>query len=167
MKVLIVDESAERADLLRESLERAGYEVAASLNSADIIVVDTESPSREVLAHLAVVSQHTPRPVVMFATDGAPETIRRAVRAGVSAYIVDGLEPARVKGIVAAAIATFDEFQRLRQQLAERKSVERAKAILMGRHRLDEDAAYSLLRRMAMERKLRVGEVAQCVIDGA
>ena len=133
----------------------------------DIIVIDTESPSRDVLEHLVVLSQHTPRPVVMFATDGAPETIRKAVRAGVSAYIVDGLDPARVKGIVDAALATFEEFQRLRQQLAERKSVERAKAILMKKHRLDEASAYSMLRKIAMDRSLRIGEVAQRVIDGA
>jgi two-component system, response regulator / RNA-binding antiterminator len=179
MKVLVVDESPERGELLREGLERAGYEVAASLTSAlallraidrvspDIIVIDTESPSRDVLEHLVVLSQHTPRPVVMFATDGAPETIRRAMRAGVSAYIVDGLDPARVKSIVAAAIATFEEFQRLRLQLAERKDVERAKALLMKRHRLDEEAAYSMLRKIAMDRNLRIGEVAQRVIDGA
>jgi two-component system, response regulator / RNA-binding antiterminator len=167
MKVLIVDESAERAPLLRDGLERAGYEVTQSLSSADIMVIHTESPSRDVLEHLVTLSQHTPRPVVMFATDGAPETIRRAVRAGVSAYIVDGLDPARVKSIVAAAIATFEEFQRLRLQLAERKSVERAKAILMKKHRLDEEAAYSMLRRIAMDRNLRIGEVAQRVIDGA
>jgi len=179
VKVLVVDESAERAEVLREGLRRAGYEVAASLSSPlallrtieqlrpDIIVIDTESPSRDVLEHLVVLSQHTPRPVVMFATDGAPETIRKAVRAGVSAYVVDGLDPARVKGIVDAALATFEEFQRLRQQLAERKSVERAKAILMKKHRLDEASAYSMLRKIAMDRNLRIGEVAQRVIDGA
>jgi response regulator NasT len=179
VKVLIVDESAERAELLREGLRQAGYEVAAALTSAlamlrtieelrpDIVVIDTESPSRDVLEHLVVLSQHTPRPVVMFASDGAPDTIRRAVRAGVSAYIVDGLDPARVKSIVASAIATFDEFQRLRRQLAERKDVDRAKAILMKKHRLDEEAAYSMLRKIAMDRNLRIGEVAQRVIDGA
>jgi response regulator NasT len=103
----------------------------------------------------------------MFATDGAPETIRRAVRAGVSAYIVDGLDPARVKSIVASAIATFEEFQRLRQQLAERKHVDRAKAILMKKHGFDEETAYAMLRKRAMERNLRIGEVAQRIIDGA
>jgi len=179
MKVLVVDESAERAELLRDGLARAGYHVAASLTSAlamlraidelrpDIIFIDTEPPSRAVLEHLVVLSQHTPRPVVMSATDGAPETIRRAVRAGVSAYIVDGLDPARVKSIVASAIATFEEFQRLRQQLAERKHVDRAKAILMKKHGFDEETAYAMLRKRAMERNLRIGEVAQRVIDGA
>ena len=186
MKVLVVDESAERAELLREGLARAGYEVAAALTSAlamlrtiealqpDIIVIDTESPSRDVLEHLVVLSQHTPRPVVMFASDAAPDTIRRAVAAGVSAYIVDGLDPARVKGIVDIAVAQFEEVQRLRERLAvaelklsERGLVERAKGILMKRRGFDEQTAYSMLRKLAMDRNLRIGEVAQRVIDGA
>jgi response regulator NasT len=186
MKVLVVDESAERAEILREGLRRAGHEVTASLTSAsallktiealepDVIVIDTESPSRDVLEHLVVMSQHTPRPVVMFATDRAPETIREAVRAGVSAYVVDGLDPARVKTIVDVAVARFEDFQALRTQLAqanlklsERKLVERAKGMLMKTRGLDEDAAYALLRKVAMDRKLKIAEVARQLVDSA
>lgn len=186
MRVLVVDESAERAEILREGLRRAGHEVTASLTSAvallkmieelapDVIVIDTESPSRDVLEHLVVMSQHTPRPVVMFATDQAPETIREAVRAGVSAYVVDGLDPARVKTILDVAVARFEDFQGLRAQLAqanlklsERKLVERAKGILMKTRGLEEDAAYGLLRKFAMDRKLKIADVAQQLIDAA
>ena len=186
MRVLVVDESAERAEILREGLRRAGHEVTASLTSAvallkmieelapDVIVIDTESPSRDVLEHLVVMSQHTPRPVVMFATDQAPETIREAMRAGVSAYVVDGLDPARVKTIVDVAVARFEDFQDLRAQLAqanlklsERKLVERAKGILMKTRGLEEDAAYGLLRKFAMDRKLKIADVAQQLIDSA
>jgi response regulator NasT len=186
MRVLVVDESAERAEILREGLRRAGHEVTASLTSAvallkmieelapEVIVIDTESPSRDVLEHLVVMSQHTPRPVVMFATDRAPETIREAVRAGVSAYVVDGLDPARVKTIVDVAVARFEDFQDLRAQLAqanlklsERKLVERAKGLLMKTRGLEEDAAYGLLRKFAMDRKLKIAEVAQQLVDAA
>jgi len=186
MRVLVVDESPERADILRDGLRRAGYEVSASLSSPvsllatieqlkpDVIVIDTESPSRDVLEHLVVMTQHTPRPVVMFSSDGAPETIREAVRAGVSAYVVDGLDPNRIRAIVDVAIAQFEDFQRLREELAqanlklaERKLVERAKGLLMKRRSLDEQAAYALLRKFAMDRKLRLGEVAQQLIDAA
>lgn len=138
----------------------------------DVIVIDTDSPSRDVLEHLVVMSQHTPRPVVMFASDGKPETIRQAVRAGVSAYVVDGLDSARVQPIVEAAIARFEELQELRGQLAEanlklseRKLIERAKGLLMKSRNLDEEAAYAALRRAAMDRKLRLSEVAQRIID--
>jgi len=184
--VLVVDESAERAEILRDGLRRAGHEVTASLSSPlallktieelqpEVIVIDTESPSRDVLEHLVMVSQHTPRPVVMFATDGAPEKIREAVRAGVSAYVVDGLDPARVKTIVDVAVAHFEDFQELREQLAqanlklsERKLVERAKGVLMKTRGLGEEAAYSLLRKFAMDRKLKLSEVARQVIDAA
>jgi len=186
MRVLIIDELEERAELLRDGLRQAGCEVAASLSSPfallesieneqpDVIVIDTDSPSRDVLEHLVMVSQRTPRPIVMFASDGAPGTIRDAVRAGVSAYVVDGLDPARLRTIVDVAIARFEDFQSLRaeladakEQLAERKLVERAKGLLMKSRDLDEDAAYTALRKMAMDRSLRLAEVAQRIIDAA
>jgi response regulator NasT len=184
MRVLVVDESPERAELLRDGLLDAGHEVTATLSSPlallktieqlkpDVIVIDMESPSRDVLEHLVFVSQHTPRPVVMFAQDDAPETIRAATRAGVSAYVVDGLDRNRIKSIVEAAVARFDDYQSLRTQLAEanlklseRKLVERAKGLLMKSRGLDEAAAYSALRKMAMDRKLKLAEVAQRVVD--
>jgi len=186
MRVLVVDESPERAELLREGLLRAGHEVTATLSSPlallktidelkpDVIVIDMESPSRDVLEHLVFVSQNSPRPVVMFASDDAPETIRAATRAGVSAYVVDGLDGNRIKAIVEAAVARFEDYQALRTQLAEanlklaeRKLVERAKGLLMKSRGLDEDAAYAALRKMAMDRKLKLAEVAQRVVDAA
>ena len=184
LRVLVVDESPERAELLREGLLRAGHEVTATLSSPlallktieelkpDVIVIDMDSPSRDVLEHLVFVSQHTPRPVVMFAQDDAPETIRAATRAGVSAYVVDGLDRDRIKSIIEAAVARFDEYQALRVQLAEanlklseRKLVERAKGLLMKSRGLDEETAYAALRKMAMDRKLKLAEVAQRVVD--
>jgi len=186
MRVLVVDESPERAELLREGLRLAGHEVTATLSSPlallktidelkpDVIVIDTESPSRDVLEHLVFVSQHTPRPVVMFAQDDAPETIRAATRAGVSAYVVDGLDKNRIEAIIEAAVARFDQYQSLRTQLAEanlklseRKLVERAKGLLMKSRGLDEEAAYTALRKMAMDRKLKLADVAQRVVDAA
>lgn len=186
MRVLVVDESAERAEVLRDGLERAGHEVTASLTSPiallktiadlqpDVIVIDTASPSRDVLEHLVVISEHGPRPVVMFSTDGAPEVIREAVRAGVSAYVVDGLDPSRIRTIVDVAVARFEDFQRLRAELAqanlklsERKLIERAKGIVMKTRGVDENTAYSLLRKRAMDQKLRMADVAQQLIDAA
>ena len=173
MRVLVVDESPERAEVLREGLTQAGYEVTASLSSPvallrtidrlqpDVIVIDTDSPSRDVLEHLVVMSQHTPRPVVMFASDATPETIRAVVRAGVSAYVVDGLSKERIKSIIDVAVARFEDFQRLRAELAERKVVERAKGLLMKMHGLDEEGAYGLLRKTAMDRKMKLAEVAR------
>ena len=190
MRVLVIDELAEdleeRAETLRDGLARAGHEVVASLSSPlellravdrlrpDVIVIDTESPTRDVLEHLVMVSQSSPRPIVMFASDSGGEAIREAVRAGVSAYVVDGLDAGRVDSIVEVACARFDELQRLKVELAdanlklsERKLVERAKGLLMRSRALSEDEAYHALRKLAMSKKLRLGDVAQQLIDSA
>ncbi len=110
----------------------------------------------------------------MFADDAAPETLREVMRAGVAAYIVDGLDPARVKSIVDVACARFEEYQRLRSELAatqlklsERKLVERAKGVLMKSRALDEDAAYEALRKLAMDRGKPLADIARHIIDAA
>jgi response regulator NasT len=110
----------------------------------------------------------------MFASDAAPETIREVVRAGVSAYVVDGLSRERIKSIIDVAVARFEDFQRLRGELAaatlelsERKLVERAKGLLMRTRGLGEEGAYELLRKAAMDRKLKLAEVAKQLIDAA
>jgi response regulator NasT len=190
MQILVVDESDERAALLGEALAAAGHEVVASLSSPlellravdalrpDVIVIDTESPTRDVLEHVVIVSQSSPRPIVMFSSDAGGEAIREAVRAGVSAYVVDGLDGSRVNSIVEVACARFEEyqreFQRLKIELAEanlklseRKQVERAKGLLMQSRGLSEDDAYHALRKLAMSKKLRLGDVAQRLIDTA
>jgi response regulator NasT len=186
MRVLVVDESDERATLLREALTAAGHEVAASLSSPiellrtvdsvrpDVIVIDTESPTRDVLEHVVIVSQSSPRPIVMFSSDAGGDAIRGAVRAGVSAYVVDGLDSSRVNSIVEVACARFDEFQKLKFELAdanlklsERKLVDRAKGLLMNSRNISEDEAFHALRKLAMSKKVRLGEVAQQVIEAA
>ena len=183
VRVLVVDEFPERGSVLRQGLERAGYEVAGILSSSlellqvverlapDVIIIDTDSPSRDALEHLCVMGRDRPRPIVMFAADDDATTIRDAVRAGVSAYVVDGLEPERVKAIVEVACARFEELQGLRTELAEanrrlseRKLVERAKGLLMKQRGVDEEEAYRLLRGLAMNRGKRIGDVAQDVI---
>lgn len=140
----------------------------------DVIVIDTESPSRDVLEHLVALTQRTPRPVVMFAADGSTDTIRRATRAGVSAYVVGGLDRNRIRAIIDAAVARFEQSQDLRSRLAEanlrldeRKLVERAKGLLMRARGLDEESAYRALRRMSMDQNRRIGEVARSVIGMA
>ena len=186
LRVMLIDEFSERSAPLRDFLLEAGYEVVgqlastADLNRAvaqlqpDVIIIDTESPSRDTLEHICVVSRDDPRAIVMFTHDGETETIRAATRAGVSAYVVGGLDNARLKPILEAAMVRFDEYQALRHalestttKLAERKEIERAKGILMKQRELDEDAAYQALRKMAMERGTKLGEIARQVIQAA
>ena len=187
LKVLLVDDTPDRASLLRRALGSVrGVEVAGVLDSPlellrrvdehrpDVVLIATDSPTRDVLEQLAVMSSEAPRPVVLFTGDAHAESIRASLDAGVSAYIVDGIEPARLEPIMRVAMQRFEADQRLRAELsdtkrtlAERKAVERAKGILMKQRGMDEEAAYTALRKLAMERGIRVGEAARQVIDVA
>lgn len=183
LRVLVVDESRKRAAELCAGLALAGYQVAAVLPSAldlagrveaikpDVILIETDSPSRDTIEHLAVVGRDLPRPVIIFAQDGDSQTIRQAVRAGVSAYVVDGLDPSRINPVIEVARAHFEEHQALRRELraasrklSERKAIERAKGVLMKARGLDEDAAYHALRKLAMERSQPMAAAAEDVI---
>jgi len=140
----------------------------------DLVLIDTESPSRDVLEQLAVMSTTAPRPVVMLTEDSHDDAIRAALGVGVSAYVVDSIDPKRLGPIMRVAMERFQGEQRLRAeldatrtQLAERKAVERAKGILMKQRGCSEDEAFTSLRSLAMQRGIRLGEAAQQVIDVA
>jgi response regulator NasT len=184
LSILVIDESRTRAAELCAGLALAGHQVAAVLSSAldlaqqveaiqpDVILIETDSPSRDTLEHLATLNRDLPRPVIIFAQEGDAESIRHAMKAGVAAYVVDGLDVARLKPIVDVAVARFAEEQALRRELAEasmklseRKLVERAKGLLMKSRGLDEEAAYRALRKLAMDRGKSIGTVAREVVD--
>ncbi len=186
LRVILIDDEPERAAEVSAALRAEGFTVVGVLPTgadvprqvaalrADIIVIDIASPDRDVLESMRQVSFGQGRPVVMFAEDGAPETIRAAIEAGVSAYVVDGLKPERVRPVVDVAIARFAQFQALRSQLdkarstlAERKLVERAKGILMRRRRCDEAEAYRQMRKMAMDQKSRLVDIANKIIEAS
>lgn len=186
LRVLVIDESRARAGEICAGLALAGCQVAAILPDSaslaheveklqpDLILIETESPSRDTLEHLAVVDEHMPRPVILFTQDDAGDTIRDAMRAGVSSYVVDGLDPKRIKPLIEVARARFEAHQALRQELAEsnrklsdRKLIDRAKGVLMKARDLDEDGAYHALRKLAMERGKPMAEVARDVLDMA
>jgi response regulator NasT len=140
----------------------------------DVIFIDLENPNRDVLEQMFQVSRCVRRPIAMFVERSDTETIKRAVEAGVSAYIVDGLRKERVKAILDMAVSRFnafnqlyDELERAKQELEERKLIERAKGILMKERGLTEEAAYGLLRKAAMNENRRLAEVAQSVVTAA
>ena len=184
LRVLLIDENMQRAEDLRDTLGKEGYTVVGTLGSRedlysrvqafnpDVVIVDLDSPDRDTLEYMRQVNEDQPRPIVMFVDRTEELLTQQAIHAGVSAYVVDGLNPTRVKPILDAAIARFREYQALkgelqktRETLAERKIVERAKGILMKRKGMDEPAAYAALRRMAMDRNQRIADVAQNIID--
>ncbi len=169
-------------DLL-DALARADCEIRTRVESGanllksvlgdtpDVIVIHVDTPDRELLVSLARLQDVCPRPVVLFTDHGDRATIEHAIRAGVSAYVVDGISRSRVGPVISAAIARFQEFQSLRRelqetrsQLADRRDIERAKGILVQHRGMDEQAAYAALRKVAMDRGQKLGEVARNVI---
>ncbi len=182
--VLIVDADPERRALLTHSLQSSGCRVLeretitlalldclAQLNP-DAIIIDADAPDRDMLEHVCMISRDQPRPIVMFTDDDDAATMQQAMRAGVTSYVVKGIAPARIKPILQVAMLRFAEHQALRQdlavaqnQLVERKTIERAKGIVMQKKNIDENAAYHLLRKMAMERNAKLADVAAQVVD--
>ena len=179
-------EQAERSRALRIGLLEAGYNIIAVLPTdtflaerlaqlqPDMIIVDAESEARDALEHVVVASRDARRPIVMFTNDEDTTHVKDAVAAGVSAYIVAGLAPERIRPILEVAMARFQHEQELRRELADarselndRKVIDRAKGLLMQRQGLSEGDAYAKMRKTAMDRGLKLGEVAQRILDVA
>lgn len=186
LKVMIVDNKLERTRPLKQSLLDNGYEVIAHLKDTsnlddacrklqpDVVIIDTDSPSRDTLEHICVMTVNDPRPIMMFTHDGDKEQIKLATQAGVCAYVVGSITNDRLQPVIDAAIARFDEFKHLRTalneaniKLSERKVVERAKGLLMKQRNLDEEEAYSMLRTMAMQKHMRIGLLAKQIVETA
>jgi len=185
-KIVIVDESPIRAAILEEGLREAGFTQVVHISEMqsllariyavdpDIIVIDLENPSRDVLEAMFQVSRAVRRPIAMFVDQSDAASIQASVEAGVSAYIVDGLKKERIKPILDLCVSRFnafaklqDELERTKSQLEDRKIIERAKGILMRVKGLTEDEAYVLLRSTAMREKKRIGEIAQSIITAS
>jgi response regulator NasT len=186
IKVAIIDDNQVRAAILEDGLREAGVvEITVLAGMAnllkrlvaidpDVVIIDLENPSRDVLEQMFQVSRVVHRPVAMFVDQSDRSTIEAAVEAGVSAYVVDGLKKERIKAIVDMAVSRFNVFSRLqgelaaaKSELAERKLIERAKGILMKHRGLTEEEAHAALRRTAMNENKRMAEIAQSVITAA
>ncbi|MBN8413301.1 ANTAR domain-containing protein [Halomonas denitrificans] len=184
LSVLLVDDEIVRAAMVEEALANDGHRVVCRLSSPaslndmvrqhqpDVVIIDMESPDRDTLESMALLQRENPRPVVFFADQHDPQSLKAAVKAGVSAYVVDGLAANRVKAVIEVAIARFEAFQGMRRdldkarnQLADRKRIEQAKGLLMKHQSCDEEQAYRMLRKLAMDRGQRIAQVAQNVID--
>lgn len=176
----------ERSRQLRIGLLEGGFNLIATLPAdtflrerlaqlqPDMIIIDAESESRDSLEHVVMATRDERRPIVLFTNDNDTSNVRAAVAAGVSAYIVAGLSPERIRPILDVAMARFEHEQGLRQELAtaknelkDRKVIDRAKGLLMQRQGLSEKMAYDKLRKAAMDKGLRLGEVAQRMLDAA
>ncbi|HEY4862635.1 MAG TPA: ANTAR domain-containing protein [Xanthobacteraceae bacterium] len=186
LKIVIVDESPIRAAILEDGLREAGHVQVIRIEDRtnllarvyaidpDVILIDLENPSRDVLEQMFQVSRVVKRPVAMFVDQSDAASIQAAIDAGVSAYIVDGLKKERIKNILDMSIMRFNAFSRLegeleqtKSALEDRKVIDRAKGILMKMKNLTEEEAYALMRKTAMNEKKKIAEIAQSIITAA
>ncbi|MDF0751600.1 ANTAR domain-containing protein [Marinobacter sp. 71-i] len=184
LRILLIDKDPERASQVCQALRHEGHEVirqrpdatgltaAVARDQPDMVIIDMDSPDRDTLENMSTLNTHAPRPIVFFADEpGDRATIHAAVKAGVSAYVVDGIQPERVRSIIDSAVAQFESFQALRTELEEtrsaledRKTIEKAKGLIMRHESCDEETAYRMLRSSAMEHSERLAVMAERVI---
>lgn len=186
LSVLVIDENQIRASIIEAGLRDAGHDQVTLVKDVngiaqrigdlepDVIVIDLENPNRDMLESMFQLSRAVKRPIAMFVDRSDQASIEAAVEAGVSAYVVDGLRQERVKSILDMAISRFNAFSRMereldaaRNELAERKLIERAKGILMRTKGIGEDEAHALLRKTAMNQNRRLSEIAQSLVTAS
>lgn len=184
LRVILVDDNLSRATAVEARLREVGFEVLSVIPTAsgllyqmaqqepDVVIIALDSPDRDVLESLSIASAHNPRPVVMFSESGDQSFISDAIRAGVTAYQAEDINPTRVRAAIDIAVAQFSAFNQLREQLdetrrqlEERKLVEKAKGLLMSLHKVEEEEAFATLRKLAMDKNLTLGETAREVIS--
>tara|TARA_R110002020_G_C16317527_1_gene774405 strand:- start:3328 stop:3903 length:576 start_codon:yes stop_codon:yes gene_type:complete len=184
MRILLIDDTARKLGRLRDSLIEAGFEVLDESGLSidlparvlsykpEVVLIDSDSPSRDVMEQICLVTRDQPRPIVMFTDDRDPGVMRQAIQSGVSAYIVEGIQSARMRAILDVAMARFESDQKLRsellereQQLNERKRIEKAKGLLMKMRNCDEAEAHTLMRRQAMSKQQKIIQVAEQIIS--
>ena len=183
IRVMLVDDLPERAAIVDSHLVAAGYNVVSSLPNAsgllfqieqhkpDIILIDLQSPGRDVLESLSVINAHNPTPVVMFSEKEDPRFIKEAVDAGVSAYLMGGFDAQRVKPVIDVAMAQFKSFQSLRQALDTTRDrleslsvIDKAKRLLIKQHKFSEEEAHQQLRNLSMNTNQSMQQTAQSVV---
>ncbi|PWE32950.1 two-component system response regulator [Maritimibacter sp. 55A14] len=186
LTVVVVEEDRDRAiaivDALKDTIDcdviviadASGLARKIAAHAPDIVLIDIDNPTRDMLEELTLASGPLERPVAMFVSGAAGGLAQAAIEAGVSAYVVDGLSPERIKPVMDTAIARFSMVRQMRTELAEtrraleeRKVIDRAKGLLMKAKGIDEEAAYALLRKTAMDRGRRVADVAEALVTAS
>jgi response regulator NasT len=184
LRLLLIDENTQRSELVASALDNSIYKIMHIANSdanllkqvdqlqPDIIVIDVESPNRDILESLHTIKNYNPKPVVMFSGEQDTHKINQSIESGVSAYVVGGIDPSRVKPILDAAVARFKEYQKLKtelsetkHQLASRKVIDQAKRLLMKYKNLDEDQAFRTIRKTSMDTGQKLEDVAKTIVS--
>lgn len=183
VRVMLVDDHPQRAAMVEQALKVCGFRIVAMLSSASgllfqiqelkphVVMIDIESPDRDVLESLSLINQHNPTPVVMFSNEEDPVFIRQAINVGVSAYIMEDINPDKVKPVIDVALAQFEMFQALRQQLnstqqelEDKNTLDKAKRLLMKHQKITEPEAHKNMRNLAMNNHQTLVDVAKNVV---
>lgn len=183
-RVMLVDDLPQRSARVEEKLIQDGFDVISILPSAtgllfqieqlkpDIILIDLQSPGRDVLDSLSVINDHNPTPVVMFSEEEDPDFIKDAVDAGVTAYMMGGVDTEKVKPVIDVAMAQFKSYQSLRQKLDTTRTqleslsvIDKAKRLLMDQQGISEDSAHKVLRNLSMDSNQSLPQAAKAVIQ--
>jgi len=183
--VLLIDSDTERAQIVEDGLRGAAITKLASSDSGnilssikqlqpDLIIMDCDSPDKNTIDNLRIVARENPKPIVMFVEDGDGTLAKEAVRAGVSAYIVDGMSASRIKPVIEVAIERFKMFETLQRELEKskedleaRKVIERAKGLLMDKRKISENEAFASMRKLAMQESITIKQVADKILSVA
>ena len=184
LRIMLVDDDADRASAVEASLQASGLEVVSIISSTsallfqieqhrpDVVLIDLQFPGRDILESLAVVNSHNPTPMVMFSQQDDPDYIQQAVQAGVSTYLMEGINPDKVKPVIDLAMAQFSTFQKLRDelntartQLESQTLTNRAKRLLMKHKNINEETAHRMMTKTAMDSNLKLTEVARTIVS--
>ena len=186
LRIVVIDTNPLRAAVLEDGLREAGHADVVRIDDTsdlldrigalapDVVLIDLESPSRDVLEHMFQISRAVARPIAMFVDQSDTAMINAAIDAGVSAYIVDGLKKERVKPVLDVTISRFNAFAKLKEelefaksQLEDRKVIDRAKLIVMKAKAISEEQAYAMMRKVAMNEKKKIAEIARSIITAS
>jgi response regulator NasT len=184
LSILLIDDNPERSEALINALQHSRYHINHIVSSGasllkqvndlkpDMVVIDIESPDRDILDSLHTLSSFNPKPIVMFAEQEDSETITQSVKSGVSAYVCGNADPTRVRAILDAALARFEDYQSVKQELVTTKHkleakqlVDKAKRLLISTKNMSEEDAFHALRKMAMDTGQKMEDVAKTIIS--
>ncbi len=186
LNILVVESDQTKAEEILDALKDGGWRDVTVIASTaalercvkqydpDLILIDLANPDRDRLEHLSMVSDARRRPVAMFVDHTDEAMTQAAIAAGISAYVVNGLQMDRIKPVLETAIARFkmvakmqSELEAAKQALADRKTIDRAKGILAQARRLSEEEAYTLLRKTAMDQGRKMRDVARALVTAS
>ncbi|WP_415401862.1 ANTAR domain-containing response regulator [Tateyamaria sp. SN3-11] len=186
MKIAVIEPDRDRALEIIDALKEDGWQDVVVLAEVtglarklaalepDLVLIDLANPSRDALEQVSAASDAQSRPVAMFVDRSDDEMTQAAVAAGLSAYVVGELQPERIRPVLKTAIARFQmmsqmrlELETAKQALADRKTLDRAKGMIMRAKGVGEEEAYALLRKTAMSQNRKVIDVAQALLTAS